>query len=130
MRYIHTLTTLLALTPTLALAQTRNIQTLFANIAQFLGDVILPFLWGIAFLMFVWNAIRYFVFEGASEDGRDKAKSLMIWGVTAFVFVSIFWGIVNMLTQSSGLTGDTQPCSDYTRRYNPDACDRALPPAP
>ncbi len=128
MRYIHAAAFLFALVPAFAFAQTRSIQTLFNNIVEVLGSVVLPFLWGIAFLLFVWNAIRYFVFEGASEDGREKAKSLMIWGVTAFVFVSIFWGIINLLTQSSGLTGDEQPCSDYTQRYDPDACNRALPP--
>ncbi len=128
MRYIYTLASvLLTLTPVITFAQTRNIQSLFGNIIEVLGSVVIPFLWGIAFLMFVWNAVRYFVIEGHSEDGREKAKSLMIWGVTAFVFVSIFWGIINMLTQSSGLTGDSQPCSDYTQRYNPERCTQILP---
>lgn len=127
MKYIYTIASALALSPMVALAQTRDLNSLFNNIIGVLSNVIVPFLWGIAFLMFVWNAIRYFVFAGASEDGREKAKSLMIWGVAAFVFVSIFWGIINMLTSSSGLTGEEQPCSDYTQRYNPERCSQILP---
>lgn len=130
MKYVYTVASLLALSPTLALAQTRGIYSLFNNIIAVLGNVVVPFLWGIAFLMFVWNAIRYFVIEGHSEDGREKAKSLMIWSVAAFVFVSIFWGIINMLTSSSGLTGEEQPCSDYTQRYNPERCSQILPSQP
>lgn len=131
MRYIYTVaSSLLALTPIITFAQTRNIQGLFSNIIEVLGTVIVPFLWGIAFLMFVWNAVRYFVFEGHSEEGREKAKSLMIWGVSAFVFITIFWGIVSMLVTSTGLEGENQPCSDYTRRYNPERCSQILPSLP
>lgn len=130
MKYVYTAVSLLTLTPALALAQTPSIYSLFNNIIAVLSSVVIPFLWGIAFLMFVWNAVRYFVIEGHSEDGREKAKSLMIWSVAAFVFVSIFWGIINMLATSTGLTGGQQPCSDYTLRYNPERCSQLLPTQP
>ncbi len=94
-----------------------SIQTLFANIIIFLDAIVIPFLLGIAFLIFVINVIRFFVIEGASEDGRDKAKALAIYSVAAFVFIIIFWGAVNLLVSSTGLGSKDQPCPDYITKF-------------
>jgi len=72
-----------------------------------------PFLFGLAFLFFVVNAIRFFVLGGASQEGRDKAKSLVIYSVIALVILLIFWGIVNIIAGSLGLGGCDAPASDY-----------------
>ncbi len=82
-------------------------------IPQFFNWVVIPVLFGIAFLFFVINAIRFFVIEGASEDGQEKAKSLMLYSLAAFVFLIIFWGVVELLTTSLGLYGERPVCPDY-----------------
>lgn len=82
-------------------------------IPWFFSWVVIPFLFGVAFLFFVWNAIRFFVIEGNSEDGQEKAKSLMIYSLAAFVFLIIFWGVVELLTTSLGLYGEGPVCPDY-----------------
>ncbi len=120
--------TVLALTllvlPTVSHAQ--SLQILFSNIPKFILTVLVPFLFGIAFLMFVYNAIRYFVLEGHSEDGQAKAKALAIYSVAAFVFLIIFFGIVRLLTGSTGLDRYEKPCSDYQQMMG--AC--TPPPEP
>jgi succinate dehydrogenase/fumarate reductase cytochrome b subunit len=90
-----------------------TLQSFLPNFLKFLNDIVIPFLIGIAFLFFIINAIRFFVVGSSSEEGREKAKSLAIYGIAAVVFIIIFWGIVNMLTTSFGLDGCTQPLSDY-----------------
>jgi hypothetical protein len=103
-------TTLVLLSlPELSHAQNSSLQILFANIPTFIDGVLIPFLFGLAFLIFVINVIRYFVIEGNNEKGREVA----IYSIAAFVFLIIFWGIVNMFTSSSGIDGETQPCQDY-----------------
>ncbi len=104
-------TILLATLPAVTHAQ--SLQILFTNIPKFIDNVLIPFLFGIAFLFFVYNTVRYFIFEGHSEDGREKAKAHIIYSVAAFVFLIIFYGIVQILADSSGLEGDEAPCSDY-----------------
>jgi hypothetical protein len=91
-------------------------QSLFSYVVLipvFLTNVVIPFLFGLAFLFFVWNAIRYFVIEAADDDGREKARSLALYAVAAFVFLIIFWGVVQMLVWSLGLYGAPVPCPDY-----------------
>lgn len=94
-----------------------DVQTFASSITIFLSDVVIPFLIGVAFLFFLINAIRYFVLGGANEEERDKAKALAIYGVTAFVIIIVFWGIVNMLVDSIGLGGEIQPTNDYEDLY-------------
>ncbi len=94
-----------------------SLQSILTNIPIFLSKVVVPFLFGIAFLIFIINVIRYFVIEASNEQGRDKAKALAIYSVSAFVFLIIFWGIINMLTDSSGLGGQKAPCPDYMKEF-------------
>ncbi len=112
---------LLTLTPQLTFAQ-GTIQKLLVNIPTFFNNILIPFFFGIAFLFFVINVVRYFVIGGSSEEGRDKAKNLIIYSIAAFVFIIIFWGIVNLLTTSLGLQGKDQPCPDFIQKFQPTKC--------
>jgi len=102
---------LLALFPVVAEAQT--LQNLLINFTKFLSTIIIPFLIAVAFFFFVVNAVRYFIIESTNETGREKAKALALYGVLAFVFIIIFWGIVNMIASSIGLQGKAQTTPDY-----------------
>jgi hypothetical protein len=85
-------------------------------LVTFVNNIFIPFLMGLAFLFFVVNAFRFFIVGGANEEGREKAKSLAVYGVLAFVLIIIFWGIVGLLTSSLGLQAlgeRTEICSDY-----------------
>jgi succinate dehydrogenase/fumarate reductase cytochrome b subunit len=83
------------------------------NILTFSNTKLLPFILGIGFLFVVINGVRYFVFEGTSEKGQEKAKALAIYGVAAFVVIVIFWGVVNLLASSLGFDTEKAPTPDY-----------------
>lgn len=89
------------------------------SVLTFSNTVLLPFILGIGFLFVVINAIRFFVIEGATEDGHEKAKALAIYGVAAFVVIVIFWGVVNLLASSFGFAGATAPTPDYIEQMKP-----------
>ncbi len=116
-KILSALLTLLLTTPLISSAQSPSLQSLFTNIPIFIDKVLIPFLYGMAFLVFTYNAIRYFVIEGSNEKGREKAKDLAIYSIAAFVFITIFLGIVNMFTQSTGLDKQTQPCTDFEKEF-------------
>jgi Type IV secretion system pilin len=103
----------LLITPHLASAQAGTFQGLFANLLIFIDSTVIPFLIGIAFLFLAINIVRYFIIGGSNEEGREKAKSLAIYGVGAFVFILIFWGIVNLIATSIGLEECTAITPDY-----------------
>jgi hypothetical protein len=103
----------LATFPLITFAQVGSFQSMFGNIVNFVDSTLIPFLFGIAFLFFVINVFRYFILGGGNPEAQESAKSLATYGVAAFVFLIIFWGIVNMLVSSLGLDGTRSVTSDY-----------------
>ncbi len=109
------------LTPLLTFAQTaaaptggqQTAQGFIQNFVLFLNNIIVPFLLGIAFLIFVINVVRFFVFQSNNEDGQKAARALALYSILAFVIIIIFWGVVNVLTSSLGLRTGGAPTSDY-----------------
>lgn len=102
----------------------QSAQDFVANFTIFLENVIVPFMMGLAFLFFAFNAIRFFVIGNTVTSGegskkktvggdRGKAKALALYGILAFVLIIIFWGIVNLVGSSTGLGGQSAPINDY-----------------
>lgn len=95
-----------------------NIQTLLTGILTFLNEAVVPFLLALAFFVFLWNAFRFFILGGSNEEDQEKARSLATWGITAFVIIISFWGIVNFLVTGFGF-GRTDPITpDYMQSKN------------
>lgn len=109
-----------------------NIQTLLINVLQFLNWVLVPFLIAIAFLVFIWNVVRYFIIGGANSEDQDRARSLAVWSIAAFVIIISFWGIINMLVWSLGLNGRGAIIPDYMCQKLGGNCQQAPygPPSP
>ena len=80
--------------------------TLLGSIVGFTNGVVIPFILGIGFLVFVWGMFRYFIAGGADEEARGNGKNLMIWATLGFVLIIIFWGVVNLLVSTTGEGGD------------------------
>jgi uncharacterized membrane protein YidH (DUF202 family) len=100
------------LTPLLAFAQIATgaggggaFETLLRNILNFTNTVLIPFIIGIGFLVFVWGMFKFFIVGGANEEAKEQGKSLMIYATLGFLLIIVFWGVVNLLTSSTGLQG-------------------------
>jgi hypothetical protein len=99
----------------------QSIQDFLIFLLDLFNTTIIPLIFGIAILFFIWNAARYFVFQGATEEGRDSARRLMFYGITAMVLMLSLWGIVRLTTETLGINRSQAPCPDF----NPD-CGRSL----
>jgi hypothetical protein len=82
-------------------------QDLLVNILEFSNETLIPFIIGIGFLFFVWGMFQYFIAGGANEESKQKGKSLMINATIGFVVIIIFFGVINLLTNSTGLEGES-----------------------
>jgi uncharacterized membrane protein YidH (DUF202 family) len=82
-------------------------QELLKNILTFTNTVLIPFIIGIGFLVFVWGMFQYFIAGGANDDAKEKGKSLMIYATLGFLLIIVFWGVINLLTASTGLEGES-----------------------
>lgn len=80
-------------------------ELLLKNILEFTNAVLIPFIIGIGFLAFVWGMFQYFIAGGASDESKEKGKKLMINATIGFVVIIIFFGVINLLTSSTGLEG-------------------------
>ena len=78
-------------------------EDLLTNILTFTNNVLIPFIIGIGFLVFVFGMFQYFIAGGANEEKKEAGKSLMIYATLGFVLIIGFWGVVNLLTSSTGL---------------------------
>jgi len=92
-----------------------DLQSYIVQVVTFTNEVFIPFLLGLAFLFFIINTVRYFVIGGNNQDSQEKAKATATYSVAAFVFIVVFWGIVNIVANSLGLNRDCYEgqVSDY-----------------
>ena len=90
-----------------------SIQDFLRFFIDLTNTTLIPLIFGIAIVFFIWNAARYFVFSGADEEGRSKAKILMIYGIAGMVFMLSLWGLVRMASDTFGLGRSNAPCPDF-----------------
>jgi|SRR3989344_4269757 len=84
-----------------------------AGFTSFIGDVLLPMLFALALLFFVWNAFKFFILEADNKDAKDKARDMAIYGIGAFVLLVSIWGIVNMIIGGLNLKQNNYVQPDY-----------------
>jgi hypothetical protein len=94
----------------------QSVQDFIVFLLDLFNTTIIPLIFGIAIVFFIWNAARYFVFQGATEEGKDSAKRLMFYGIAAMVLMLSLWGIVRLTTATLGIGRSQAPCPDF----NPD----------
>ena len=82
---------------------------LLSNILAFTNTVLIPFIIGIGFLVFVFGMFRYFIAGGANDEKKEQGRSLMIYATLGFVLIIIFWGAVNLIASSTGLGSSPAP---------------------
>ncbi len=84
-----------------------NVGRVIATTIAFINFPLIPFVFAIAFFMFLWGMFRYFFWSGASSEGQENGKQLMLWSVIAFVVMVSLWGIVNVVAGGLGFSGDS-----------------------
>jgi len=112
MFYILLLITFLLPQISLGADTTGSLQSLLSGIGGFINSVLIPFILGIAFLIFVVNVVRFFIIGSHDPEGQKNARYLALYSIGAFVFILTFWGIVNFLINGIGF--NNKPCSNDT----------------
>lgn len=90
--------------PFLVQAQTYfgPIDNLFLRAAGFINTILVPLIFTLALLAFIWGMFQYFILNGDNDTERKKGKALMVSAVVGFVLMVSIWAIVNLV--ASGLT--------------------------
>ncbi len=111
---ISSLTFASFLFPLFSFAAINNISDVGSFIINTINNIIVPVLFAIAFVVFLWGAFTVFILGAqGGDDVKERGKNLMLWGLIGFFVMVSIWGLVNILTgtisfgNNSGPTGGT-----------------------
>ena len=86
-------------------AQAATFKDFTEDVVTFVNTSVVPLVYAIAFLIFLIGMTRFFFLGG--DEGREKGKTFMFWGIIAFVVMLSVWGIVNLLLATIGVSSQT-----------------------
>lgn len=92
-----------ATVPMIASAQVRSIQDAAGVVTNIINGVLVPLVFAIAFIVFIWGIFQYFIAGGHDEEAKEKGKSLMLYGLIGFFLMVSVWGLVNILVGTFNL---------------------------
>ncbi len=97
-----------SLLPLVAFAQFGEISTFFGKISSFINGTLIPLVFGISLLVFIWGVFKYMILGGGDSGSREEGKQLMIWAIIGFVVMVSVFGIVNMIANGFGFSGQEE----------------------
>ena len=80
-----------------------------STILYLINFVIVPVIFAIAFLVFLYGAAKSYIFSQGEEAGVKEGHQLMLWGLIGFVVMISIWGLVNVVSNTFGLSGYAAP---------------------
>ena len=83
---------------------TAYLQSFSVKIIVAINAFVIPVLFAVAFLTFLWGVYRYLILGADSEDKRKEGKVFVFWGIIGFVVIISLWGLVAMVGNTLGLT--------------------------
>jgi Type IV secretion system pilin len=88
--------------PLFAHAQT-NLFGVYGTVTGIINGILVPLLFAVAFLTFLWGIFEYFIAGGANEEKRKQGKSFILYGLIGFFIMMSVWGLVNVVVNTFGL---------------------------
>lgn len=111
MKLIARLIPFVGFAPLMALAQggagnLNGVEKFIDNIVQFMNSTLVPLIFAIAFLIFIWGIFKYFILGSDDEGSRETGRTYMMYGIAGFVIMVSVWGIVNLVAEGFGFSND------------------------
>jgi heme/copper-type cytochrome/quinol oxidase subunit 4 len=74
-----------------------------SGILGVVSGVIIPFIFTLAFIIFIWGVVNYMFINGASEEKRVEGRQFMFYGILGMALLFSVWGVLNLLLATLGL---------------------------
>lgn len=87
-----------------------TIQGVLTTVLTIINGYLVPIIFAIAFIVFLWGLFTYFIQGGADEEKRKNGRQLVIWGLVGFFVMFALWGLVQILLTTFGLSSPSRPC--------------------
>lgn len=100
--------------PLVAAAQTginkAQVTSYSDSIIGIIENILVPLLFAIAFLYFVYGVYKYFILGADNDSERATGRQFVIWSLIGFAVIVSVWGLVQILLDTFNLTaGGTPP---------------------
>jgi len=103
---IYTLALVAIVLPGVAFGQFGEVNDFLDDISSFINSTLIPLVFALALLLFIWGIFQYFILGGADEEKREDGKKLMLWAIVGFVVMVSIFGIVNLIAGGLGFSDD------------------------
>ena len=94
----------LMLAPVITLAQFGQINTFMDDISIFINNTLIPLVFAIALLMFIYGVFKYFILGGHDPEKQKEGRQLMLYSIVGFVVMVSIFGIVNLIAGGLGFS--------------------------
>jgi len=74
-----------------------NVKDILCYITKLINDSIIPLIFAIAVLAFIWGVLQFFILNPDEEAKRAQGRQFMIWGIVALAVMISVWGLVGIL---------------------------------
>lgn len=93
--------------PETLIGDSKNVADLVKYVVCFLQGFIIPFIFALSICVFIYGMVKFIGTEESSE--REQGKQFMLWGIIALAVMFSVWGIVAILRNTFGVTGNVIP---------------------
>ncbi|MDB5195094.1 MAG: hypothetical protein JWO84_278 [Parcubacteria group bacterium] len=86
-----------------------NLGACLIGVIGFIDTFVVPLVFALAFIVFIWGIYSTFIAGGANEEKRQEGQKLVMYGLIGFFLMFAVWGLVNLLIGTFGFNGSARP---------------------
>ncbi len=88
----------------------QKLTSIITDFIAFLNGTLVPLVFAIAFIVFLWGVFRYFIAGADNPEKRDSGRQFVVYGIVGFFLMLSVWGLVNLLMGTFNLDTNGRPC--------------------
>ncbi|HET9641660.1 MAG TPA: hypothetical protein VFP46_02330 [Candidatus Paceibacterota bacterium] len=81
-----------------------SFKTFVGKVIGTVNSIVIPVIFALSLLVFVWGVTKYFFLHGGNEEERLAGRQFIFWGILGMVLMFSVWGVVNMLLSTLRLS--------------------------
>lgn len=87
----------------------QTIPALMGQIIVLIDFVVVPLIFGVAFVVFIWGVYTYFIQGAGNDEKRKEGRQFIIYGIIGFFVMVSVWGLVNIAVRTFGFDRASRP---------------------
>ncbi len=92
-----------------SLAGSPKFQDVLCYITGIINNSIIPLIFAVATVMFVWGIVQFFILNADEEKKREQGKQFILWGIIALAVMLSVWGLVGILGSTFNVNTSVLP---------------------